>query len=441
MLLPPCYEPPFMLKPLFAGCLVLFCCSLAAAAEIHVAPDGAGQTDGTSWENALAAASLSEAVNKLQPGDTLLLAGGTYAKVSLSIHCHGTAESPITIRGVDRGSGLPHFVHQWKLESPSQGATAIRLGQDASHITFQNLVIRRYRTGVYADEVGDGQGRSRLTFDNVDIDHCRYGYYLSDCDQLLLQDCDLSRYSKHGFRLEQGCDQVAFRRCVADCSKGDTEWEKHTELLPFGFNINSGGRPSTRIVFEDCLAANNMMPLQNNRYKNGDGFVVEGNTQDVTFLRCRALRNQDAGYDLKVTDVRLNDCVAMGNGRQVRIWTTATLQNCYLGHGGTGLWCNGGPLTANRCTFYDLGVAAMTDDRAKHPITLTDCVIAHCQKPSRKTASGGGVVLNDTETIDPKTESGTQNKPATRPVPPWDGTGEPSVPEAVPGKGYRAAAD
>ncbi|QDU75542.1 hypothetical protein Pan97_25750 [Bremerella volcania] len=427
--------------PTLALCLALSFFSLSRAADLYVTPTGAGQKDGTAWDSAYAGGSLSQVIGNLKPGDTLQLGGGNYAGVPLTIDCRGTAEAPITIRGVDRGDGLPRFTHTWTIEAPGKGATAIRLGDKASHITFQNLRIDGYRTGIFADKAAGTEGRSHLAFDDVDVQHCRYGFYLSDCDDLRLEGCDLLRYSKHGFRLEQGCDRVVFRGCVADCSQADTQWEKHTELLPFGFNVNSGGAPNTHIAFEDCTAANNMMPLQKNRYKNGDGFVVEGNTVGTTLTRCRAIRNQDAGYDLKVEDVQLKDCIALANGRQVRIWTTATLENCYVGYGGTGIWCNGGPITAKLCTFYDLGVAAMTDDRAKHKITLTDCLIANCQSTQRQTASGGGVTLEETEVIQPQEKAKPGDKPATRPVPPWDGFGQPLVPESMASKGYHAVSN
>ncbi|PQO35300.1 hypothetical protein C5Y96_09715 [Blastopirellula marina] len=425
-----------MLKTTLSLCLLLSLFSLVRASEIYVTPEGAGQKDGAAWDSAYDATSLAEFVGNLKPGDTLLLGSGEYAKLALEIKARGTAEAPITIRGVDRGSGLPKLTSTWTIDAPAKGATAIRLSDQASYVTLEHLRIDGYRTGILADATGNGEGRTHLSFHDVDVQHCQFGFYLNDCDNLLIQDCDLVRYSKHGFRLNQGCDQVTFRQCLADCSQADVQWEEHTELLPFGFNVNSGGRPNTHIMFEDCTAANNMMPLQKNSYKNGDGFVVEGNTQNVTFLRCRGIRNQDAGYDLKVENVRLKDCIALANGRQMRIWTTATLDNCYLGYGGTGLWCNGGPITATGCTFYGLGVATMTDDKAKHKITLTRCLIANCQTTKRQTASGGGVALEETEVIPPQEKSPPADKSATREVPPWDGTGKPPVPAEVPGQGY-----
>lgn len=428
-----------MLKRFLSIVLFLAGFSSGHAAEIYVTPAGAGEKDGTSWDSAYDANLLSKVVSELQAGDLLLIEGGIYDGVTLDIQGQGSADSPITIRGVDRGNGLPTLKHTWTVEAPGKGATAIRLGEKAAYVTVRNLRLDGYRTGVLADKTSSGQGRTHLRFDDIDLQHCRYGFYLSDCNQVQIENCDLVRYSKHGFRLEQGCNHVTFQQCVADCSQADPEWEKHTELLPFGFNVNSGGRPNTHITFINCTAANNMMPLQKNRYKNGDGFVVEGNAQDVQFENCRGIRNQDAGYDLKVADVKLKNCIGMGNGRQMRIWTTATIENCYFGYGGTGLWCNGGPITAKDCTFYNLSVAAMTDDRAKQKIMLSHCLIANCQTIKRQTASGGGVLLEETKVIEPQETSQPSEKPATRPVPPWDGIGQPLAPETTTNQGYHAA--
>jgi len=258
----------------------------------------------------------------------------------------------------------------------------------------------------------------------------RHGYYLSDCDDLRLSGCDLKRYSKHGFRFDQGCDRVTVEKCTADCSEGDAEWEKKTELFPFGFNVNDGGEPNTALAFTDCLARNNLMPLQTTHYKNGDGFVMESNTAGVTLVRCRSIRNQDGGFDLKVHDVKLEGCVSIGNSRNYRIWTTATLTNCFSGFAGTGLWCNGGPITVDHCTFHALKIAAiMTDDHATAPVTLRDCLIS-ASPPTRKTARGE-IVLGNTTIAD---EGDPKKDPAyVHPDPNWDGLGDAMNSRTFPG--------
>jgi hypothetical protein len=435
---------------------VLFMPHCVVAADFHLTPEGAGKRDGSSWDDAFAQADLTAAVNdKLQPGDRLFVAGGTYRNVSLTIDKGGVAGKLKSIVGVDRGDGLPTFVGQWSVDEPTKGATAIRLGPGASYLDVQNLRLRGYATGVQASDVAKGnEGRGYLAFRDVDIEQFRYGFYLSDCDELSLVGCDLKRYTKHGFRLEAGCDRVTLRTCTADCSEGDADWEQKTELLPFGFIVNNGGAPNTQVRFEDCLARNNLMPLQKNRYKNGDGFVVEGNTTGASFVGCRAIRNQDGGFDLKPRDVRLTDCLAIGNSRGFRIWATGTLTNCFAGWGSTGLWCNGGPVAVTRCTFHEVKAAVLTDDRATEPVTLKDCLISAADTPHRKTAHGPvvlettiiaerGVAETDPQFVRPDVgpvgrTSGPSpmDEPEVRPT--WNGQGDAMNSRRFADKGYLA---
>jgi hypothetical protein len=198
--------------------------------------------------------------------------------------------------------------------------------------------------------------------------------------------------------------------------------------------VNDGGIPNTQVLFEDCLAANNLMPLQKNKYKNGDGFVVEGNSSDVSFVRCRALRNQDGGFDLKVRDVKLTDCVAIGNGRNFRIWSTGKLVNCFSGWAKTGVWNNGGPLTLDHCTCYELrDSAVLADDKSSQPITLTDCIIAHTPKSYRVTAKGKVNLVGSVE-------FGTRDPMFVRPDATWNGIGDAMNSHAAANKGYHAPA-
>jgi hypothetical protein len=342
-----------------------------------------------------------------------------------------------SIVGVDRGDGLPEFVGSWSVDEPAKGLTAIRLGPAASHVFITALRIRGYATGVQAPPVEGGKGRTNLSIGDTTLEQIRYGFYLSDCDGLELVGCYAKRYTKHGFRLEAGCDRVHLYKCTADCSEGDAEWEKKTELLPFGFIVNNGGAPNTHVWFDRCLAQNNLMPLQKNGYKNGDGFVVEGNTQGLSLVGCRAIRNQDGGFDLKPPDVELTDCLAIGNSKGFRIWTTARLKNCFAGWGSTGLWANGGPVAVSRCTFHELKAAVMTDDRATEPVTLADCLVSSCETTHKKTSRGKAVVESSIVVLRGDAENDPQ---FVKPDPAWDGVGEAMNSRKFPDKGYRAAA-
>ena len=410
----------------------------ARAADWFITPEGAGRKDGASWEQALDQTALARAVNELsKSGDRLLIGSGVFKNMELTISAGGSAGRPKTIVGVDRGAGLPVFASDWTIAQPAKGRVAVRIGPVASHLTIQHLRLKGYLIGVAASPVKEAGARSHLIFEDVDLEQGRHGFYLSDCDDVLLTGCDLKRYSKHGFRLDQGCHRVTFRQCTADCSEGDADWETKTELLPFGFTLNNGGTPNTQVVFEDCLARNNMKSNQTKKYKNGDGFVVEGNSQEVVFRRCRSLRNQDGGFDLKVPEVQLTDCLALGNKRGFRIWTTGTLTNCLSVGGETGLWGNGGPVTASRCTFHAAhNLTVMGDDRATQPITVIDGIISAGTEATPFRPTGRKVVLTGTMVAGP---GHTDKAPAyPRPDPSWDGRGDAMDSVAYPDKGYRS---
>lgn len=409
-----------------------------SAADFYLTPAGAGKKDGTNWENAFAQASLNEAVNdRMKAGDRLMLGGGAYPNGSLKLVTGGAPGKPKSIIGVDRGAGLPVFASNWTVEKADKGPTCISLEPGVSHVTLQHLRIKNYCFGVRGG-VSEAAPRSHLTFDDVDVEQQRHGYYLSHCDDLVFENCDLKRYSKHGFRLDQGCNRVAFRKCTADCSEGDLEWETKTELFPFGFTVNDGGAPSTKITFEDCVAKNNRKSNQGSlKYTNGDGFVVEGNTQDVTFTRCRAFRNQDGGFDLKVDGVKLTDCVATGQRRNFRIWRTGTLTNCFAGWSSAGLWCKDGGVTATRCTFHEHQKAAIeADDKAVHPIVLIDCLIS-AAAPSPKVAAGPKI-LEQEETVVASTAPGGKPPGYAKDEATWDGTGSAMDAASYPQKGFHS---
>ncbi len=365
---------------LFAGSLNVF------AKDWFVLPSGAGSKSGAAWEQAADAAGMQEILDQLQPGDRLLIGSGDYRGVKLLLKASGAAGKPITIMGLDRGSGLPVLSSDWDIAKTEKGATAIGIAAGASHVVVRDLVIRGYQIGIRANLGAGEAAREDWRFENVGMDHIRHGFYLSGFKGLQIVGCDLKRYSKHGFRLEAACEDVRYERCTADCSEGDGQWEERTELFPFGFSLNDGGAPNRNVVYESCVARNNMMPLQKNKYKNGDGFIVEGNSEHVTFRNCRSLRNQDGGYDLKVKDVVLENCVAMRNKRDYRIWTTGRLTNCFAGFGNEGVWTKGGPVVLERCTIAVAGRAISTED-AVEGIELNKCLLV-TGTPAKSSVSG-----------------------------------------------------
>jgi hypothetical protein len=84
-----------------------------AAGDWYVTPSGAGTKDGHSWANALA--SIQQALDVVQPGETIHLGNGEYFEDLVSKR-HGTANAPIAIVGareaVLHGSGQSDRIFQ-----------------------------------------------------------------------------------------------------------------------------------------------------------------------------------------------------------------------------------------------------------------------------------------------------------------------------------------
>jgi hypothetical protein len=313
--------------------------SLQAGQIRYMTADGAGNGDGSSWAHAYSASQLSATLlnTTMTAGDTLLLGSGNYGSRTLSLASSGTSGNPKSIVGVDTGGGLPEFNGaNWSRTDPDAATSqysVISVGSGASHWSVANLVLRNCRYAVMADSAG--ATRTGLKFSHLDIQFVRHGFYLSNCDGLVIEDCSVTRYTKHGYRLDRGCDDVSFTRCTADLSAGDATWYDYSEPIPYGFIVNDGAAasPNTNITFTDCVARNNLQNGQDPAgFWNGDGFDSESNTVGLSFVRCIALNNDDAGFDTKqaaASQTVYQDCVAVGNGNNFKVWYGAVdMDNC-----------------------------------------------------------------------------------------------------------------
>lgn len=344
------------------------------AADFHVSPAGSGTKDGSRETDAAPAAEASRIFNeRMSGGDRLRLADGIYKDLHLSLERGGDPGNPKILVG-SKGAILES---KWSIAKPDKGPTAISLGTGVSHLIIEGITVRNYCFAVKAN-VSSEVARSGIRLEGLRMEQVRHGLYLSDCDDLTVSGCDVRRYSKHGFRFDQGCDRVTLENCTADCSEGDAEWETKTELFTFGFIVNSSGVSNNGFTFVNCTASNNMKSNQGKtKYTNGDGFVVEGNATDVTFTRCRAFRNQDGGFDLKVKDVKLVDCVSVGHRRDFRIWNSGTMENCFAGWSQSGLWIKGGTVTAKGCTFAGHDQSDFEiEDGSNGRIALSKCILS-----------------------------------------------------------------
>jgi hypothetical protein len=398
----------------------------------YMTVSGAGTLDGSSWANALPASQLGTTLNTTMiGGDTLLLGSGNYGNRTIALNSSGTAGKPKSVTGVDTGTGIPIFnSNNWTRTNPGAGQYAvITLGTGASHWNVSNLALRNCQFAVRAN--GSSPARTNLSFKDLDIQLVRHGFYLHDCDNMTIENCSITSYSKHAYRLEWGCDNVTFKNCLADLSAGDATWWDYSEALPYGFLVNNGGAANTMISFMQCSAYNNRLNNQTIDYWNGDGFVVEGNTSGVSFLDCVAVNNEDAGYDIKAA-ATFENCTAVRNHRGFRCWnTTKTLTNCVAAfpfsrsisspngyEGGDYIWIENGTATLDYFSSYGNNGTVVREDGTGN-VTLTNSILAFSG------ASGGftaGSVTLGSGTVTYRPGSGT-NPNFLNPVSTWDGTG------------------
>ncbi|MCI9865523.1 hypothetical protein RHIZ_06155 [Rhizobium skierniewicense] len=62
-------------------------------------------------------------------------------------------------------------------------------------------------------------------------------------------------------------------------------------------------------------------PAPGKTYWQGDGFATEHPNARITFERCQAFENADAGFDLKGPDFLLDRCKSVRNGKNYRLWS------------------------------------------------------------------------------------------------------------------------
>ncbi len=207
-------------------------------------------------------------------------------------------------------------------------------------------------------------------------------------------------------------------------------WYDFAEAFPFGFLVDDPGAdpPNSNISFEDCLALHHRKNNQSSTdYWNGDGFVVnQNNAGFFNFVRCRALDNEDGGFDLK-HDVTMIDCVAFQNKRNFRFHSgDASMSNCVSGYplkrGGAfgfgGIWVHDAILTLDFCTVHGSDGVATEEDSAGQ-VTFNNSIVSFTG--SSGTLTTGNVTLAGTS-VTYRPGSGTDPR-YVNPHAGWDGAG------------------
>jgi len=289
--------------------------SVAPAATIHVAPSGDDAADSTS---AKPLASVSHAVSRARPGDTVLLLDGTFAcPTTIMLSGSGTADAPITLRAAD-------------------GAKPV-------------LCFDSFRP---ADEKVRAVSR---------------GIFLGG-DHWILQGLEICHAPDNGLKIE-GCHNRV-DRCVFH-HNGDSGLQ-----IGLAKKSKNDGTLAAHNEVVNCDSFRNFDPRT--KGENADGFACKlfpgpGNR----FVGCRAWENADDGWDLFMTTfpVEIEHCWAWHNGDPELF----PVQGSYSGDG-NGFKLGGQDRPASHrvrwCVAFDHPFGSgngFEDNNNTAPITLQHC--------------------------------------------------------------------
>ena len=170
--------------------------------------------------------------------------------------------------------------------------------------------------------------------------------------------------------------------------------------------------------------------------------MAEGPNEGLTFLRCKAFRNTDGGFDLKGSQQLIKDCVSNQNKYGFKVWYDGSLVNCIaVANTQRGLYLASTStttkytLSATNCTVHsatNTGVANAALEREINTFNLTDCLLTFAGANGTYVGGTGTFAhfnVSGTTVISGTTPrhayaANTANAPRyNNPIIPWDGTG------------------
>jgi hypothetical protein len=428
--------------------------STSHAASFFMTVSGAGSKNGSSWANAFAANSTTTTPsfvlnNTMKAGDVLNLGSGDYGGIKFYIVSSGTDAARKSIIGVDRGTGFPQFMGSTTVDNDVQNASLfIRNGADFWNISNLRFARRGWAVRIEGKAADPSVG---FVFNNIFVGGCRNGFKIFHGDRIRIFNSEVRRYKMQGIHFAQGCDDVTVRNCITDMTGTrmvpDVAFRQDSN--PRGIELhdpNSTNPRNSNILIEDCTSMNNDQDTGTvGDFEQGDGFMVQGPNDNVTFRRCQAYNNQDSGYDAKSPSQTFIDCVSMRNAHSgYKIWVNGTMTNCMAAHCGDQVQVIGRDdptevvLTANFCTFHrgGSGGGGVRVERGKIGFIQADlrnCILSSANASStynqRNLTEGIGssIELNAGAANDTKIHHSaaiTTNAPKyVNPIFAWDGIG------------------
>jgi uncharacterized repeat protein (TIGR02543 family) len=280
--------------------LKLFCVSLLfplfAVSQIYVSPIGIATNDGTIGNPT----TLLNAINIVNPGQTIYMRGGTYAISSTILIARTNSGTAGNLKHIEAYTGeIPIVDFSAQTELPANRGFIL----DGFYWYFKGITIRN-----------SGDNGMLLSGSNNTIDNCifeknrdtglqlsRYNVNATLISQWpsnnLILNCesfdnkDIGAENADGFAAKLTCGEGnIFRGCISH-NNSDDGWDLYTktETGPIGI-----------ILFEDCVAYNNGTLTDGSTTANGDknGFKLGGSGIAVNHIvrRCIAYGNGHHGF-------------------------------------------------------------------------------------------------------------------------------------------------
>jgi|GEM_PF-928648 len=241
----------------------------ASGRSLYVSLSGSDSNEGSEtspWR------SVQGAINKLQPGDTLFIKEGTY-KETANWAVSGTLDAPITVRGVGT-------------------------------VIFDGTTLGQY------DPIFETKGFDHLRFENLTVNKARSAVEVSAGSTNIVVDGLKTDGSQFAVNIKSG-ENVTVRNVYAINSRNAFRAEGTSKNLLYE-NIETYGSA-------DRWAGYNSLP---DYYLNGDGFIFEDAVSNITIRNVISGDHADGGFDIKGSNVLVENVVAFGNKNNFKLWGT-----------------------------------------------------------------------------------------------------------------------
>lgn len=258
--------------------LLLFALPVRAAVYV-VAPigdDGANGGPESPWRT------IGRGAAVLEPGDTLVVAPGTYVE-SVVLKRSGLPDAPIALIAVG----------EVVLQSPDASASwsGFDIASGVGHLAIEGFTLQGFHETIFV----------RPDAHDITVRGCtaaanRVGLWIAGARDVLVEDCTL-RGNRLGLRISGASQRITVRGTLSTA------------------NDDGAG----------CAG-------------DADGFSVEETAREIVFERCTAAQNGEDGFDVQGDAVQIRDSISRDNRCSgIKLGQSATVENGVVAGNTTGI--------------------------------------------------------------------------------------------------------